>query len=352
MINPFVSLGIIVIVAILTGCTDKDDVLVGAMDPISRCDTWKNDIGRRPGPPWVDGVPVPAVYWAYNGTISPSRDYCAYLLHDADYANTERRQPYYGLMVRELRTNKTHTFLEGFVGEYCWSKTTDVLYMLIDGSLVVLDLHARSSKTYPNIGYYERISVPRSGSSVFLVGYNRRGGPYGLYKWSGQADSAEYVTDIEILRSSVAENDSVLYSMYLSDNNSRWEKGFYTYNTRSNVLHRYDIAYDLNDFSGMRTPCELSPDGDKVLIEPVLRVNDYADNTNAGIWTHEISSGKLVRVLEPHPTYLFKRKNPKWSSRCTFTADWLCVRDSSVTINEYSLSGRRIKQVTLGRAFK
>lgn len=339
--------------ALLMSCvsscgTEKDRLSIN--QPCLDCNDCFNELKPPAGPPYVDGTALPAVSWTFNGRLSPSGSYLAFYGNDQDYARNERRYPVSGLCIRDEIAGQIIHFVPNAYGPYQWGRNSDILYFLSNGALKSLSIATGIINDHSYLGTYERIEVSPTGNAVFLCGFRSGLFDYGVARWNLSSDSIEFITSrSQVKQRYIVANDTLLYSIILSSKSQEGLQGFYSYNTTDGRLRYSEIHSDLSMFSGSQVTMELSPDGKRILIDPIGIQDLNEGYSDMGVWIYDIQENRLHQVLDRHPCYLFTRQRPSWTSRVSFLANWYCAKDSSVTLNEYSLSGRVIRKLTAPR---
>lgn len=90
---------------------------------------------------------------------------------------------------------------------------------------------------------------------------------------------------------------------------------------------------------------EISPDKKQVIFDPVKPENNdgYLD---IGVWVLNLGSLEVRQTLPRHPYYRFKNQYPVWSTNSSFVAQWFCLKDSTLLLYEYDLTGKPLRQLT------
>ncbi|MBE0645839.1 MAG: hypothetical protein IH600_17290 [Bacteroidetes bacterium] len=84
-----------------------------------------------------------------------------------------------------------------------------------------------------------------------------------------------------------------------------------------------------------------------ILFQPYVADKNLNDGYfDAGIWILDLENLTLRQVLPKHLHFRFSYRNPQWCTDRSFIADWLCVKDSSVSLYEYTLDGRPVRRLT------
>jgi hypothetical protein len=333
------------VLILATACEDEHG-LAPPDAPCASCDTC-NNLKLPPTGPWYqDGEIVPAVQHTYRGKMSPDGRYLAYLGGNSDYRNDERTYPISGLVVQDVATRRVLHFFLGFYSWFSWHPDAKHLYYVESSILRRLNVQTGENVRYDSLGHWERVAVTSSGRYVYLSGYTQPTSKNGIWQWDPEGNGLRFINGDELFkRNYLVVDDTLLCAVNVGQ--TIHPTGLYYLNVLTGSVRFIRIPAMNGLFTASSYRGDLSRDSRFVIFNPYVadkKLNDgYAD---AGIWLLDLESLRLRQVLPKHLHYRFRFRDPQWCTDRTFIADWLCVKDSTVSLYEYSLDGRPLRKLT------
>ena len=342
-IYAYLTMGFILMGIASVSCTDDSSC---TCPPVyyPPCDTCNNAV---PG----TSAKLDDVCRMWKGRISPDGRYIAFEAGNIDYAHAERVLPIFGLSVMEISSRSIRHFIPGQFIDWEWSADSRKLYYLYAGRSPIneLNLETKSVIEHFSIGSFSSIERSPHGDYLYLHGlYEHDPDQYGIVRLNIANQESEFLGEWSVFSPLfMVINDSTLCSMLTGSNNTKGEAGIYYLNINTGKVdikhvdmlrNRFDVAATIN-FS-------ISPDKRTVLFEGI-GLPDLDDGYILnGIWTIDLETYEVTKVLDRHAYWVYNDRYPIWSSNSTFTANWYCRRDSTTLLYEYDLNGRPTRQLT------